>query len=103
MTLPTPCPSECALNDPCDPNFAVEGAYMEGKKVYQFYNATDNIRIVWRDGQHHGFEDIQSYFDWFDAAFARTAAISIAANFPEVAPQICSFPPPPGTVCWGYT
>lgn len=57
---------------------------MEGQKVYDFLNASDNIRLIFRPGQHHGFENIQVayparprvqigqlYFDVFDAAFAR--------------------------------
>jgi pimeloyl-ACP methyl ester carboxylesterase len=70
------------LNDPCDPNFAVEAAYKEGKTVYSRLQADENIRIIWRQGQHHGFERIQNYFDWYDAVFQRQG--QTMANFPEV-------------------
>ena len=70
------------MNDPCDPNFAVEGAYQEGKTVYSRLQAEDHLRIIWREGQHHGFERIQNYFDWYDAVFQRQG--QTIANFPEV-------------------
>eukprot|EP00730_Choanoeca_flexa_P003288 TRINITY_DN11354_c0_g2_i4.p1 TRINITY_DN11354_c0_g2~~TRINITY_DN11354_c0_g2_i4.p1 ORF type:complete len:805 (+),score=125.73 TRINITY_DN11354_c0_g2_i4:1735-4149(+) len=74
LIAPRPFASECALNDPCDPNFAVEKAYEEGKKVYARLGADSTIRIIWRSGQHFGFERIHSYFDFFDSAFARPTA-----------------------------
>lgn len=47
--------SEAAWTDPCDPSFAVEKSYVAGKVVYDWLGASDNIRVAWRPGQHHGF------------------------------------------------
>ena len=63
--------SECAWTDPCDPSFAVERSYCAGKEVYKFMNVSERLRIHYRPGQHHGFEDLENYFDWFDYAFGR--------------------------------
>jgi hypothetical protein len=68
LIAPRAVASQCAHNDPCDPSFAVERSYLAGKAVYAFLNATERLRLIWRPGQHHGFEDMQLYFDWFDAA-----------------------------------
>ncbi|EDQ87230.1 uncharacterized protein MONBRDRAFT_27421 [Monosiga brevicollis MX1] len=85
LIAPRPFLSECALNDPCDPTFAVESSYQAARPVYALDNATDRLRIHYRDGQHHGFEEIQNYFDFFDAAFQRSSLnASIATAFPEL-------------------
>ena len=73
--------SECAWTDPCDPSFAVERAYSAGQEVYQFLNVSERLRIHYRPGQHHGFEDLENYFDWFDLAFGHGASLS--SDFPE--------------------
>jgi hypothetical protein len=39
------------------------------------YNASNNLRIIHRPGNHHGFVDVESYFDWFDRAFHRRTAM----------------------------
>jgi len=80
---------EHAMTDGCDPTFAVEGAYVAGREAYRFLNASDHIRIEWRPGQHHGFESLDRYFDFFDIAFGRVDGasfppLSIASSFPEV-------------------
>eukprot|EP00117_Sycon_ciliatum_P020743 scpid39628/ scgid18391/ len=77
--------SQTAFNDPCDPSFAVERAYLAGKKAYKFLGKPDNIRIRWRPGGHHGFEMLDSYFDWFDLSFGRYPAAHRGVNdvFPE--------------------
>lgn len=31
----------------------------------------ENVRLIYRYGQHHGLDDITTYFDWFDKAFGR--------------------------------
>lgn len=66
--------SECAWTDPCDPSFAVERSYVAGREAYNFLNASNRLRIHYRPGQHHGFEDLENYFDWFDVAFQRGLA-----------------------------
>ena len=80
---------EHAMTDGCDPTFAVEGGYIAGREVYRFMGAEDRFRIDWRQGQHHGFESLDRYFDFFDVAFGRapkaagTVDLSIEATFPE--------------------
>lgn len=76
--------SQSADNDPCDPTYAVEHAYQAGKKVYQFLGKEENIRIRWRPGEHHGYETIDMYFDWYDLNFNRIPGKTINDMFPEV-------------------
>lgn len=70
------------MYDPCEPTFAVERAYLAGKDVYTYLNATTRIHLVWRQGQHHGFELIDSYMDMFDYALGR--GTFTRNDFPEV-------------------
>ena len=76
--------SQTADNDPCDPTYAVERAYMAGKKAYQFLGKEDNIRIRWRSGEHHGYETVATYFDWFDISFDRLPGQTANTMFPEL-------------------
>ena len=39
--------------------------------VFKLLGAADNIRHLLRPGQHHGYVDVNTYFDWFDHAFGR--------------------------------
>ncbi|EGD82443.1 hypothetical protein PTSG_03090 [Salpingoeca rosetta] len=97
--------SETAHNDPCETSFAVERAYVAAKKVYAFLNATDKLHVVWRQGQHHGFELIENYFDLFDTALGRGRLSP--KDFPEVLLHTFDWaawnattpyqPPPPAT------
>ena len=32
-----------------------------GREVYRFLGAADNLRIEWRQGQHHGFESLDRW------------------------------------------
>ena len=82
LIAPRPLGSQTAFTDPCDPSFAVERAYMAGKTVYNFLNASDNIKLIWRFGEHHGMDNIQLYFDFFDAAFNR-GGLTLSEDFPE--------------------
>lgn len=58
-----------ALNDQVVPTFSVEASYYEAMTAYSFLNATSNLRIDYRNGDHHGYEDISRYIDWYDLAF----------------------------------
>ena len=75
--------SQAADNDECDPTYAVERAYQAGKKAYAFLGKPDNLRVRWRPGEHHGFEVVASYFDWFDVSFSRIPGITVNTIFPE--------------------
>ena len=67
-----------------DMTFAGEMCLRAASGVYQkIYKKPENARIITRSGDHHGFDDFQTYFDWFDTAFdRRTRRLS--------APAICS-------------
>lgn len=39
--------------------------------IRQLLNASEMARIIHRPGDHHGFDDVNTYFDWFDKAFER--------------------------------
>ena len=54
-----------------DINFADECCLRSAMNVYELYNATDNLRIIHRPGDHHGFDDVSTYFDFFDYGFDR--------------------------------
>jgi len=81
-------PRHCLLADAYndhegDTTFAVEKNYLSGQNAYRFQNAEDNLRILWRRGDHHGFIDADDYIDWFDLAFKRNPLITID-DFPEI-------------------
>ena len=76
------CDSETARNDPCETSFAVERALVAAQKVYAFLGKPENIHVQWRQGQHHGFEMIQNYFDLFDVALGRGKLQR--SDFPQV-------------------
>lgn len=71
-----------AWTDGCEPTWAVERAYKAGREVYRMLGAADALRIKYRPGQHHGFLDVDSYFDWFN--FAGGVAGFTAGMFPEL-------------------
>jgi pimeloyl-ACP methyl ester carboxylesterase len=54
-----------------DINFADECNIRAAMEVYKLYQAEDNLRIIHRPGDHHGFDDVNTYFDWFDYGFGR--------------------------------
>jgi len=49
LIAPRPLLIATAYNDNAgDTTFAVEKNYLSGKKVYEFLNATDHLRVNWR-------------------------------------------------------
>ena len=118
----TPFPSALtqAWTDGCEPTWAVERAYKAGREVYRMMGAAANLRIKYRPGQHHGFLDVDSYFDWFAYASEQRGFIDggTTSLFPEQLRHDFSWPawsknvpvalrkPPPGAsrrekVRWG--
>jgi hypothetical protein len=57
-----------AWTDGCEPTWAVERSYKAGREVYRMLGVPQHLRIKYRPGQHHGFLDVDSYFDWFNFA-----------------------------------
>lgn len=53
----------------------VEQAYHAALPVFEMMGASDRLSIHWRPGQHHGFEDPQCFFDWFDYALGRNEQV----------------------------
>lgn len=51
--------------------FAGEMNLKAALEPYALLGKPENLRHVYRYGQHHGFVDISTYFDWFDHAFGR--------------------------------
>jgi pimeloyl-ACP methyl ester carboxylesterase len=50
-----------------DVSFADEQNVLANLPVWKLLSdSTDAIRIKWREGRHHGFDDPQTYVDWFD-------------------------------------
>ena len=65
-----------AYNDGGDPTFGVEKSYLDTKKAYTFLSASENIRLVYRSGNHNPITEdhIKLNFDFFDWAFHRGTA-----------------------------
>ena len=72
-----------AHNDGSEPTFAVERAYLEGRKVYSLLGKPENLRVLYRPGQHGPITEEQrrQNLDWLDLSFGRGTARQ--ANFPE--------------------
>lgn len=51
-----------------DHTFSDERNIIATSAVYRLLGAADNLRIKFRPGRHHGFINVASYVDWFDAA-----------------------------------
>ena len=51
-----------------------------GHQVYKLLGAEENLRNIYRYGQHHGFDDVTTYFDWFDKAFGIKTGYHSAIN-----------------------
>lgn len=50
------------------------------RQVYKLLGAEENLRNIYRYGQHHGFDDVTTYFDWFDKAFGIKTGYHSAIN-----------------------
>lgn len=73
-----------AYNDGGDPTFGVERSYLNAKKAYAFSGFPDNIRLIYRKGNHNPITDehVKTNLDFFDMAFHRGCVTT--KDFPEV-------------------
>jgi cephalosporin-C deacetylase-like acetyl esterase len=70
LVAPRPLLIYSALNDEeGDTTFAIERTYTAAQEVYTLLNATENLRIQYRWGNHHGADCPDELFDWFDNSF----------------------------------
>jgi hypothetical protein len=84
LVAPRPLLIASATNDVVEATFAVEAAHADAAAVYALLGApAAALQLVYRAGEHHGYEDVQTYFDFLDAAFG------------HVAPGGGARPPPP--------
>ena len=76
LIAPRPLLIHTAHQDGCEPTFAVERAYLEGRKVYELLGKSDNLRVVYREGSHNPITEdhCRQNIDWFDLAFKRGTA-----------------------------
>ncbi len=83
LIAPRRCLIHTAHNDGSEPTFAVEQAYLEGRKVYALLGHPDNLRVLYRAGQHGPVTEEQRRrnMEWFDLSFGRGAAKQ--DDFPE--------------------
>jgi dienelactone hydrolase len=83
LIAPRRCLIHTAHNDDCDPTFAVERAYREGRQVYALLDQPEKLRVQFRQGGHNPTTDAhrKTYFDWFDLSFGRGDARQ--SQFPE--------------------
>ena len=72
LSAPRPCLLSIALNDNVESVWAMQQTYLAAKKVYEFLNAEDKLRILWRHGSHETWATvIENYLDWCDTHFGR--------------------------------
>eukprot|EP00035_Acanthoeca_spectabilis_P013418 m.249403 g.249403 ORF g.249403 m.249403 type:complete len:581 (+) comp15879_c0_seq2:268-2010(+) len=83
LIAPRPMLASTAWTDGCEPTWAVERAYRAGQEVYTALGVPEHLRILYRPGQHHGFLDVNAYFDFFDAANGRPGFAGDPTLFPE--------------------
>ena len=83
LIAPRRCLVHTAHNDGSEPTFAVERAYLEGRRVYALLGYPERLRIQYRPGQHGPItpEHIEQNLDWLDLSFRRGDATQ--AEFPE--------------------
>jgi len=83
LIAPRRCLIHTAHNDGSEPTFAVEQAYLEGRSVYRRLGKPENLRVLWRVGQHGPITQRQrtENLDWLDLSFGRGDARQDA--FPE--------------------
>lgn len=62
-----------AVNEVAANTLGIEQAFLEAKKVYQFFGAENNLAIRFREGQHGtNANDAEAYIDFFDYVFKRS-------------------------------
>ena len=88
LIAPRRCLVHTAHNDGSEPTFATEKAYLEGRSVYRFLKAEENLRVDYRSGGHGSVgperipaADRKRNLDWIDLSFGRGPARS--QDFPE--------------------
>jgi dienelactone hydrolase len=90
LIAPRRCMLHTAHNDGADPTFGVERAYLQGREVYRFLGKPENLRNMYRTGNHASgpppdlvtAEHRRQNLDWFDLSFGRGTAKQ--SDFPEV-------------------
>ena len=74
LVAPRPLLLATATNDAVEASFAVEAARADAAAVYALLGAPGAaLALVYRAGEHHGYEDVQTYYDFLDAAFNHSA------------------------------
>jgi dienelactone hydrolase len=83
LIAPRHCLIHTAHNDGCEPTFAVERGYLEGREVYRLLGHPERLRVSYRPGGHGPIteEHRRENLDWFDLAFGRGS--SKQEDFPE--------------------
>ncbi len=72
---PRACLISTALNDPVESVWAVEQSFRSAREAYSLLGAHHGLRLRYRPGGHETrAEDIESYVDWLDTVFGRSAA-----------------------------
>ena len=79
LAAPRPTLLSIALNDMVEDARAMQLTWRSAKKVYDLLDAPDNLRILWRWGQHDTTpKTIERYLDWCDLHFR-----GASYDFPE--------------------
>ena len=90
LIAPRRCMFHTAHNDGSDPTFGVERAYLAGREVYRFLGKAENLRNIYRTGNHESgpapdyvtAKHRRQNLEWFDLSFGRGTATQ--DDFPEV-------------------
>ncbi len=84
LIAPRPLMIHTAHQDGCEPTWAVEQGYLEGRQVYSLLGAPEKCRVIYRSGSHDPITPAHrsKNMDWFDLAFGRGNGSS--DDFPEV-------------------
>ena len=99
LVAPRPLLLAMATHDGVGSLLTVEATAREGAAVYDFWGAPEGaLAVLLRPGDHHGFEAVATYVDFFDAHFGRPRS-------PAGAPPRTSarFLAPPGAVAGPFS
>ena len=95
LCAPRACAVATAHNDHAsDMVFADEMNLKEASTVYSLLGKAHKLRNIYRYGGHHGYDDVTTYFDWFDRAFGRVTGYgaALAAEGLLTGDSLLSFP-----------
>jgi cephalosporin-C deacetylase-like acetyl esterase len=80
LIAPRPLLMANAYNDQVVSTRSVEASFGEALACYAFLNASSKVRVDYRIGDHHGWEEPSRYIDWYDVTFNHTNPATCGAE-----------------------